>query len=136
MGKLCNEGGTEFEYGRARLENRSSIVEDVRRVRPSHVFNAAGVTGRPNVDWCETHKVETIRANVVGTLTLADVCKEQGLIMVNFATGCIFEYDEKHPQGSGVGFKEDDKPNFTGSFYSKTKAMVRFTFLIYSFIYM
>ncbi|GFZ08211.1 rhamnose biosynthesis 3 [Actinidia rufa] len=124
LGKLCNEDGIEFEYGRARLENRSSIVEDVRRVRPSHVFNAAGVTGRPNVDWCETHKVETIRTNVVGTLTLADVCKEQGLIMVNFATGCIFEYDEKHPPGSGVGFKEDDKPNFTGSFYSKTKAMV------------
>ncbi|XP_057467481.1 trifunctional UDP-glucose 4,6-dehydratase/UDP-4-keto-6-deoxy-D-glucose 3,5-epimerase/UDP-4-keto-L-rhamnose-reductase RHM1-like isoform X2 [Actinidia eriantha] len=124
LGKLCNEDGIEFEYGRARLENRSSIVEDVRRVRPSHVFNAAGVTGRPNVDWCETHKVETIRTNVVGTLTLADVCKEQGLIMVNFATGCIFEYDEKHPPGSGVGFKEDDKPNFTGPFYSKTKAMV------------
>ncbi|OAY84372.1 Trifunctional UDP-glucose 4,6-dehydratase/UDP-4-keto-6-deoxy-D-glucose 3,5-epimerase/UDP-4-keto-L-rhamnose-reductase RHM1 [Ananas comosus] len=25
--------------------------------------------------------------------------------------------------GSGLGFKEEDKPNFTGSFYSKTKAM-------------
>ncbi|PSS20984.1 UDP-4-keto-6-deoxy-D-glucose 3,5-epimerase/UDP-4-keto-L-rhamnose 4-keto-reductase [Actinidia chinensis var. chinensis] len=109
LGKLCSEGGIEFEYGRARLENRSSIVEDVRRVRPSHVFNAAGVTGKPNVDRCETHQVETIRTNVMGTLTLADVCKEQGLIMVNFATGCIFEYDEKHPQAS---------------FYSKTKAMV------------
>lgn len=27
------------------------------QVKPTHVFNAAGVTGRPNVDWCETHKV-------------------------------------------------------------------------------
>ncbi|MBA0697430.1 hypothetical protein Goari_020971, partial [Gossypium aridum] len=26
--------------------------------------------------------------------------------------------------GTGVGFKEEDKPNFTGSFYSKTKAVV------------
>jgi hypothetical protein len=24
------------------------------------------VTGRPNVDWCEDHKVETIRGNVIG----------------------------------------------------------------------
>nr|CAD1844137.1 unnamed protein product [Ananas comosus var. bracteatus] len=43
---------------------------------------------------------------------------------MNYATGCIFEYDDAHPQGSGIGFKEEDKPNFTGSFYSKTKAMV------------
>ncbi|CAJ1952349.1 unnamed protein product [Sphenostylis stenocarpa] len=40
------------------------------------------------------------------------------------AVGCIFEYDSDHPLGSGIGFKELDTPNFTGSFYSKTKAMV------------
>uniref|UniRef100_A0A6P3YZ77 UDP-glucose 4,6-dehydratase n=1 Tax=Ziziphus jujuba TaxID=326968 RepID=A0A6P3YZ77_ZIZJJ len=124
LGKLCNEGGIVFEYGKGRLEDRKSIMDDIRRVKPSHVFNAAGVTGRPNVDWCESHKVETIRTNVVGTLTLADVCREHGLLMMNFATGCIFEYDKDHPLGSGIGFKEEDKPNFTGSFYSKTKAMV------------
>ena len=39
--------------------------------------------------------------------------------------GCIFHYDDdKFKQGSGVGFKESDTPNFTGSYYSKTKAMV------------
>ncbi|KAK4356036.1 hypothetical protein RND71_025007 [Anisodus tanguticus] len=27
-------------------------------------------------------------------------------------------------EGSGIGFKEEDAPNFTGSFYSKTKAMM------------
>ncbi|KAF5200266.1 Udp-glucose 4-epimerase [Thalictrum thalictroides] len=124
LGRLCKDGGIEFEYGRGRLEDRMSIMDDIRNVRPTHVFNAAGVTGRPNVDWCESHMVETIRANVIGTLTLADVCKQKGLLLVNFATGCIFEYDNLHPEGSGVGFKEEDKPNFTGSFYSKTKAMV------------
>ncbi|XP_022962590.1 trifunctional UDP-glucose 4,6-dehydratase/UDP-4-keto-6-deoxy-D-glucose 3,5-epimerase/UDP-4-keto-L-rhamnose-reductase RHM3-like [Cucurbita moschata] len=124
LGKLCKEKGIEFEYGNGRLEDRRSLIDDIRRVRPTHVFNAAGVTGRPNVDWCESHKVETIRANVVGTLTLADVCKEQSLLLMNFATGCIFEYDNEHKLGSGIGFKEEDKPNFIGSFYSKTKAMV------------
>ncbi|KDP33460.1 hypothetical protein JCGZ_07031 [Jatropha curcas] len=124
LGKLCENEGIKFEYGAGRLEDRRSIMEDVMRVRPTHVFNAAGVTGRPNVDWCESHKTETIRTNVVGTLTLADVCRENNLLMMNFATGCIFEYDKEHPEGSGIGFKEEDKPNFTGSFYSKTKAMV------------
>ncbi|KAK6154245.1 hypothetical protein DH2020_008493 [Rehmannia glutinosa] len=122
--KLCEKQGIAYEYGKGRLEERSQLVADFLAVKPTHVFNAAGVTGRPNVDWCETHKTETIRANVAGTLTLADVCRENGLLMMNFATGCIFEYDAKHPEGSGIGFKEEDKPNFTGSFYSKTKAMV------------
>ncbi|XP_031494579.1 trifunctional UDP-glucose 4,6-dehydratase/UDP-4-keto-6-deoxy-D-glucose 3,5-epimerase/UDP-4-keto-L-rhamnose-reductase RHM1 [Nymphaea colorata] len=124
LGGLCEKQGIPFEYGRGRMEDRSQLIADILTVKPTHVFNAAGVTGRPNVDWCESHKTETIRTNVAGTLTLADVCKEQGLLMINFATGCIFEYDADHPEGSGIGFKEEDKPNFTGSFYSKTKAMV------------
>ncbi|XP_052207377.1 trifunctional UDP-glucose 4,6-dehydratase/UDP-4-keto-6-deoxy-D-glucose 3,5-epimerase/UDP-4-keto-L-rhamnose-reductase RHM2-like [Diospyros lotus] len=124
LGKLCKDDGIPFDYGRGRLEDRSSLIEDIRRVKPTHVFNAAGVIGRPNGDWCGTHRVETIRANVVGALTLADVCKNRGMLMINFATGCIFEHDAEHPQGLGTGFKVDYKPNFAGSFYSKTKAMV------------
>ncbi|CAL5403134.1 unnamed protein product [Camellia sinensis] len=124
LGKICEKQGIPYEYGRGRLEDRSLILADIQNFKPTHVFNAAGVTGRPNVDWCEGHKTETIRTNVAGTLNLADVCRERGLLMMNFATGCIFEYDAAHPEGSGIGFKEEDKPNFIGSFYSKTKAMV------------
>ncbi|CAL9151536.1 unnamed protein product [Musa hybrid cultivar] len=124
LGMICEKQGIPYEYGRGRLEERSQLILDIQNVKPSHVFNAAGVTGRPNVDWCESHKQETIRTNVAGTLTLADVCREHGLLLMNYATGCIFEYDTEHLEGSGIGFKEEDKPNFTGSFYSKTKAMV------------
>jgi hypothetical protein len=49
--------------------------------------------------------------------------------LVNYATGCIFEYDEAHPLGSGIGFKEEDTPNFFGSYYSRTKAMVSWSIL-------
>ena len=40
--------------------------------------------------------------------------------MTYYGTGCIFHYDDEHPIG-GKGFTEDDKPNFTGSYYSHTK---------------
>jgi 3,5-epimerase/4-reductase len=40
-------------------------------IKPTHVLNSAGVTGRPNVDWCEANKAETIRSNVIGTLNIA-----------------------------------------------------------------
>lgn len=124
LGKICEEQGIDYQYGAGRLENRLQLERDVELMKPTHVFNAAGITGRPSVDWCESHKTETIRANVAGALTLADVCFQHGLLLVNFSTGCIFEYDDNHPPGSGTGFLEDDKPNFSGSFYSKTKAMV------------
>ena len=123
--------------GAVDVADRVAVAALLDAERPDVVVNCAGKTGRPNVDWCETHQVETIRANVVGTLTLADVCRERGLVLINYATGCIFEYDDAHPLGSGVGSKEEDIPNFTGSFYSKTKAMVydpSFLFPSYSFI--
>jgi hypothetical protein len=41
------------------------------------------------VDWCESHKVETIHANVVDTLTLADVCKQNNLLFINFEHGAF-----------------------------------------------
>jgi hypothetical protein len=53
------------------------------------IFTVADVTSRPNVDWCKSHKVETIRANVVGTLTLADVCKQNNLLLINFEQGAF-----------------------------------------------
>ena len=106
------------------MESPNSLLHDINVVNPTHVFNAVVITGRPNVDWCESHKMETIRVNVVGTLTLTDMCRENGVVLINYATGCIFEYDLGHQVGSGVGFKGEDSPNFVGSFYSKTKVVV------------
>jgi dTDP-4-dehydrorhamnose reductase len=111
----------ELFLGDARLENRETLAKELDTVQPSHVLNAAGITGRPNIDWCETHKPETIRTNVIGTLNLADLCYERNVHCTVYATGCIFEYDDEHPLGSGIGFTEEDVPNFAGSFYSQTK---------------
>lgn len=108
----------------SRMECRESVLQELERVKPALAINAAGVTGRPNVDWCEDHKVETIRANVIGTLNLADCCQLSGVHLTVFATGCIYSYDDARPEGSGVGFLETDEPNFKGSFYSLSKGMV------------
>lgn len=70
---------------------------------------------------CILFQIEVIRANVIGTLNLADVTNEKGIHLTVYATGCIFHYDKDFPQDSGKGFTEDDTPNFTGSYYSKTK---------------
>lgn len=124
VGELLKSKGEHFEFATCRMEDRAAVIAEIERVKPTHVLSAAGLTGRPNVDWCETHKVETIRANVIGCLNLADVCFTRNIHLTIFATGCIFHYDDKFPMNSGKGFKESDTPNFTGSYYSYTKAMV------------
>lgn len=121
---LLREKGHTVIEGTSRLENRESVEAEILAAKPDFVLNAAGKTGRPNVDWCEDHKQETIRSNLIGALTLADLCYKYGIHMTNFGTGCIYEYDEKHPMNSGIGFKEEDIPNFDKSYYSKTKIML------------
>ncbi len=115
----------------SRLENREEIEREIASVKPDFIINAAGVTGRPNVDWCEDHRQETIRSNILGALNLFDVAFLHGVHVTNIGTGCIYEYDECHPMYSCIGFTELDPPNFAGSFYSKTKQMLDQLLLYY-----
>ena len=97
--ELARSNGDEVVLGEARLENRGDLEAEIERVKPTRVLNAAGVTGRPNVDWCEFNKQQVIRTNVIGCLNVADVCWQRGLHCTLYATGCIFEYDAAHPIG-------------------------------------
>lgn len=135
MGKhivaLLQERDCNVVCASSRLENRESIIKEIQETKPDFIINAAGLTGTPNVDWCETHKQETLRTNVIGTLTLADVAFTLNIHLTNVSTGCIYEYDATHPMGSGIGFTEEDEPNFKGSFYSRTKILLETMILEY-----
>jgi dTDP-4-dehydrorhamnose reductase len=120
--ELLTQQGKKFYLAESRTYDRGAVLAEVEKYRPTHILNAAGVTGRPNVDWCEDNKLETIRSNVLGTLTIADICALKGIHHLLYATGCIFEYDDVHTIG-GKMFTEEDSANFHGSFYSHTKAM-------------
>ena len=84
--------------------------------QPDVVINAIGKTGKPNVDWCESHKDETYFANTEVPRLLALATEKFGIRLVQISSGCIYAGD-----GDGNGFKETDEPNFFGSFYSFTK---------------
>lgn len=116
------------------MEDRGAILQEIKEFRPTHILNCAGVTGKKNVDDCEDNKELTVRANVIGTLNLCDICFLHDIHMTNLSTGCIYHYDDDQPQGvfdpetnnwvNGGRFYEKDEPNFDGSWYSQTKAYV------------
>jgi 3,5-epimerase/4-reductase len=120
---LLRSQGKEVHTTTVRMEDREAVKAELEKVKPTHVLNCAGCTGRPNVDWCEDNKEATMRSNVIGTLNLTDCCFQAGVHCTVFATGCIYHYDDAHPIG-GPGFTETDPANFTGSFYSETKGHV------------
>jgi dTDP-4-dehydrorhamnose reductase len=126
----------EVIRARSRLNNYSDLVNELKDIKPTHVILAAGLTGRPNIDWCEDNKDLVMDVNVVGCSVLASHCCNNNIHLTYFGTGCIYEYDDKHPMpvicdSDNIGFVdvkngfvEDDTPNFDKSFYSKTKILV------------
>jgi UDP-glucose 4,6-dehydratase len=90
----------------------------------THIINAAGYTGKPNVDCCEIHKAETIHGNITFVKMLVDICEEFNIVFGHISSGCIYT----GKRADGKGFTELDTPNFTFtqnncSFYSGTKAI-------------
>ncbi len=99
------------------IGNAQAVAHELDTHKPDVVINAAGKTGRPNIDWCEDHKLETFHSNVTGPLVLLKECADRGIYWVHLGSGCIYQGDS-----GGRGFTEEDAPNFFGSFYSRTKA--------------
>ena len=110
-----------------RLQNRESLLSEINEYKPTHVIVAAGLTGKPNVDWCEDHKSEVIETNVVGILNIVGICYDLDIHCTLFATGCIYEYPSNFDYSrvdDFSGYAETMIPNFIDSFYSYTKALV------------
>ena len=88
------------------------------------VINAAGYTGKPNVDACELAKEDTIHGNIVWPQILTDWCMLNDITLGHVSSGCIYSGRRL----DGEPFTEEDEPNFSFkqnncSFYSGTKAI-------------
>lgn len=105
--------------GVCRMENFNDIKQEILAIQPDRVVVLGGLTYKhpaKNIDWCEDHKQEVIRVNVLGVLNIADICEQNNIHCTILGTGCIYNSlnDEV--------FTEDSMFNFDKSFYSKTKA--------------
>src|SRR5665213_458263 len=122
----------------------------LRERKPEFVINAAGYTGKPNVDACELDKAGTLIGNTLLPQTIAHACAAEKIPWGHVSSGCIFsgakivengkvraekdftksELRElvKNSPEKIRGFTETDTPNFSFrdlpcSFYSGTKAL-------------
>ena len=118
LGAYFKSAYPDAAVANADISNQVEVSAALDEFKPDVVINAAGKTGRPNVDWCEDHKLETLASNVSGPLVLLNECKKRGIYWVHLGSGCIYSGDN-----GGKGFSEEDTPNFYGSFYSRSKLL-------------
>jgi UDP-glucose 4,6-dehydratase len=104
--------------------NTIKLTSLLKDIKPNFLINAAGFTGKPNVDACELAKVDCLGGNSVLPGTISQVCEELKITWGHVSSGCI--YSGRRPDGNG--WKEEDEPNFSFrngpcSFYSGSKAL-------------
>jgi dTDP-4-dehydrorhamnose reductase len=127
-----------------------TLLDFLKSKKPEFVINAAGYTGKPNVDACENAKADTLAGNTLLPQTIAHASAAARVPWGHVSSGCIYsgakivengrtivEKDMTQPGPRSVvektpekvqGFTEADTPNFSFrdlpcSFYSGSKAL-------------
>lgn len=108
--------------GSVRADDIGSVENLLRESRPDRVLCLVGRThgpGHSTIDYLELPGKldENVRDNLFAPAALAVACERFGAHLTYLGTGCIFSYDDLHPEG----FQESDRPNFRGSSYSIVK---------------
>lgn len=122
IGSHLKEGLLEKGYKvadpRIEIRNFDEVKKTIEKEAPDYIINATGITGKPNVDWCETHPSETYGVNVGGSLNVAAAAFEKGIKVAQMSSGCVYDGDN-----GGKGWTEEDEPNYFGSLYSRSRAV-------------
>jgi len=93
-----------------RLEFHLKIAEQIKKSGAKYVICAAGISGRPTIEWSETHEEETYKTNYLGVLNLMDVCKDVHLTILG--SGLVYT-------GKKTLYTEDDPPDLTTKVYCR-----------------
>ncbi|MEZ6062312.1 MAG: sugar nucleotide-binding protein [Planctomycetaceae bacterium] len=125
--RFLKQSGQEFAVVSRRDINYGDpeeLIAYLNRQSVSFLINAAGYTGRPNVDACELHKAECLSGNAVLPGIIREACEHADIPWGHVSSGCI--YTGTRPDGNG--FTEQDAPNFdfrhnNCSFYSGCKSL-------------
>src|SRR5258706_16445288 len=86
------------------------LLEFLKAKKPEFVINAAGYTGKPNVDACELHKADTLQGNTLFPQTVAHACMVAGIPWGHVSSGCIYSGAKVVTNGQTRPEKDFTKP--------------------------
>jgi len=126
--KLFDERGIKYYFSDFRGESED-IKKDILDKGVSHVLCCMGRTHGyrdgieyTTIDYLQSHNVlnQNVNDNLFVPVSLALFCDKNNIHFTYMGTGCIYNYDDNHTI-DGIGFSEEDNPNFFGSNYSVVK---------------
>lgn len=118
VGNRCKDAwGDEAVLSKVHVSSKEDALAEIVANQPDVVLNCAGVTGVPNVDWCDSHQLETIMGNTLMPIALAAACQEANVYLLHMGSGCIFYGDSPHADKQ---WREDDFGNPLPA-YSRSK---------------
>lgn len=143
--KVLKEHKRSFYVSKVRIESYSDILDEIDRIHCQYIICCAGVAGKPNISWCEDNQPETIMANIIGQINIANACLVKKKHCVLFGTGILYSgnkdrdlekeiYDEIY--GTGITsetsslfkklkiYTELDTPNSTENFYVRQRIIL------------
>jgi len=118
IGKRCLNAWSDAVASAGRISTKEDVLALIDEHKPDAILNAAGVTGKPNVDWCEDHQLETIQGNTKLPILIAEACQEREIYLLHIGSGCIFYGDSPHEDKK---WRENDLGNPVDVTYSRTK---------------
>ena len=112
--------------GISRVDDETKLENEIISHEPDRILAFIGRThgkGYSTIDYLEGKGkiLDNVRDNLYAPFVLAQISKKYNIHLTYLGTGCIFQYNGKYLQNSGVGFTEECKPNFFGSSYSVVK---------------
>jgi len=122
--KYVIEAKKSFALAKSRIQNYDYVEREMMFYKPKYVICAAGLSGVPNIDWCLSHRTETIRTNVIGHLNVMDICHRFKIHCTMFGTAIQYKYNDMSDINNFEGFTEEDVPNNTKHFYTELKGFV------------
>jgi dTDP-4-dehydrorhamnose reductase len=99
-----------FDYTQLDITKKGDVKSMVSSFHPTTIINAAAAA---DVDWCELHREDAWKINVVGVENLIEASRKVGARLIHISTDYIFD-------GAHGPYSEDDKPNPI-SYYGKSK---------------
>jgi len=106
-----------------RLQELDKISYLIDLYKPKYVINCAGITGTPNIFWCDEHQIETIENNVIYQSTLASICKKYGVHLTIIGSAGIFNDDKL--------YLEEEQGNNKSNFYGVCRILLEQIINIY-----
>ena len=99
-----------FDYTQLDITRKGDVKSLISSFHPTAIVNAAAET---NVDWCEEHREDAWRVNVVRVENLIEAARKVGARLIHISTDYVFD-------GLHGPYSEEDKPSPL-SYYGKSK---------------